>query len=348
MKAILIEEFGGPEVLRMGSRPLPVPGPGEVRIKVEAVAVARTKDVATRAGRPPFGPQLPGFPHVLGTEHAGVVDAAGSRAEEDLVGRRVAVSAVLTCGECRACRLGRDEACATFGLIGVHRHGSYAQYVAVPARNVQVLPEDVGFVEAAAVAANGPVARAQLNAGDVREGSVVLVIGAAGSLGSTAVSLAAFRGAHVIGVDRLAADPAKLDGLPLAARLDGDAPDLEERIRDAAGAWGIDCVIDNIGVPAVWTAYRPSVADLGRIIVSGAVNHDPLPVRLLPFYLRSQSLIGVRTGNRREIAAMWDDVRDGYRPPASHVRACDWQDVATAHRRVETGAAHGQAVLRVR
>lgn len=348
MKAILIEEFGGPDVLRMGRLPLPKPGPGEVRIKVEAVAVARTKDVATRAERPPFGPQLRGFPHVLGTEHAGVVDAAGTGAGAELVGRRVAVSAVLTCGECRACRLGRDEACATFGLIGVHRQGSYAQYVLVPARNLQVLPDDVGFVEAAAVAANGPVARAQLEAGGVREGSVVLVIGAAGSLGSTAASLAAFRGARVIGVDRLGSDPAKLDELPLTARIDGDAPDLKERIRAAAGTWGIDCVIDNIGVAAVWTAYRPLVADLGRIIVSGAVDHDPLPVRLLPFYLRSQSLIGVRTGNRGEVAAMWDDVRAGYRPPASHVHACDWEDVAEAHRRVEAGVANGQAVLRVR
>lgn len=347
MKAIVITEFGGPEVLRMDVLEMPEPGPGEVRVKVEAIAVARTKDVAARAGRPPFGPQITTFPHVLGTEHAGIVDAVGPGVDPELAGRRVAVSAVLTCGRCRACDRGRDEACALFGLLGVHRQGSYAEYVVVPARNVSILPDGIGFADAAAIAANGPVARAQLDAGDVGQGSVVLVIGAGGSLGSTAASLAAYRGGHVIGVDRLSGNSSRLDGLPLAARIDGDSPTLAADIHNAAGSWGIDCVIDNIGVPAVWEAYRPSVADMGRIIVSGALNQDPLPVRLLPFYLRSQSLIGVRTGNRDQVVAMWRDVRDGYLPPRSHVHTVPWQDAAAAHRRVEEGVANGQAVLQV-
>jgi NADPH:quinone reductase-like Zn-dependent oxidoreductase len=347
VKALVINEFGGPEVLRMAVLAKPGPGLEEVRVKVEAIAVARTKDVSARAGKPPFGPQIKDFPHVLGTEHAGIVDAVGAGADPSLAGQRVAVSAVLTCGQCRACDRGRDEACDSFGLLGVHRPGSYAEYVVVSARNVYVLPDDVSFTDAAAIAANGPVARAQLDAGDVGQDSVVLVIGAGGSLGSTAACLAAHRGGRVIGVDRLSVHPSSLDGLPLAASIDGDSPTLTEDIRQAAGTWGIDCVIDNIGMPAVWEAYRPSVADLGRIIVAGAINHDPLPVRLLPFYLRSQSLIGVRTGNRSQVVAMWRDVRDGYRPPQSHVHVVPWQDAVAAHRRVEEGVANGQTVLQV-
>ena len=90
---------------------------------------------------------------------------------------------------------------------------------------------------------------------------------------------------------------------------------------EVAGPWGIDCVIDNIGTPAVWEAYRAAVADMGSIVVSGAINHEPLPMRMLPFYLRSQSLIGVRTGNRAQMAALWQDVADGFRPPVV-ARAC--------------------------
>lgn len=345
MKAMVIDGFGGPDVLVPAELPRPEPGAGEVRIRVQAVAVARTKDVAARAGRPPFGPMITAFPHVLGTEHAGVVDAVGSDAGDLRPGMRVAVSAVLSCAECRACAAGHEEACATFGLIGVHRQGSYAEYVVAPAGNVHRLPDDIPFVSAAAVAANGPVARAQLDAGQVGPNSTVLVIGAGGALGSMAATMAAWRGARVVGVDRLADRGDRLDGLPLVATVDGDSVQLAGLIASAGGGWGFDCVIDNLGLPAVWDAYRPAVADLGRIVVSGAINHDPLPMRLLPFYLRSQSLIGVRTGNRAQMAAVWRDVHDGFRPPAGHLQPMPFADVSSAHARVEAGTAHGQIVL---
>ncbi|MGW2816048.1 quinone oxidoreductase family protein [Streptomyces sp. NPDC001415] len=347
MKALVIEEFGGPEVIHLAELADPEPGPGEVRVRVSTVVVGRTKDIATRAGRPPFAGQVPGFPHVLGSEHAGVVDAVGPGADPALIGRRVAVSAVLSCGSCRACRALREEACSSFALIGVHRQGSYAHSCVAPQTNVSLLPDDVPFTQAAALAGNGPVARAQLDAGLVGPGSNVLVIGAAGSLGATAASLAGFRGAHVIGVDRLAVKPGCLDGLPLRAALDGDAEDLAGAIREVTGEWGVDCVIDNLGIPAVWHKYRETLADMGRIVVSGAISHEPIPLPLLPFYLHSQSLIGVRTGNRTEIAALWRDVADGFRIPERFVDPMPWESVGDAHRAVEAGVSRGQAVLEV-
>ena len=345
MKAIVIGGFGGPDVLVAADLPRPEPAAGEVRIRVQAVAVARTKDVAARARRPPVGPLITKIPHGLGTDHSGTVDAIGPGVRHLAEGERVAVSAVLSCGACRACTVGHEEACATFGLIGVHRQGSYAEYVVAPAGNAYRLPDDVDTVAAAAIAANGPVARAQLDAGQVGPDSTVLVVGAGGALGSMAATMAAWRGARVIGVDRLADRPDRLDGLDLVATVDGDSAQLPRLIASAAGSWGLDCVIDNLGVPAVWEAYRPAVADMGRIVVSGAINHDPLPMRLLPFYLRSQSLIGVRTGNRAQMAAVWRDVAAGFRPPDSHVQRLPFADVASAHARVEAGTAHGQIVL---
>ena len=192
----------------------------------------------------------------------------------------------------------REEACSSFRLIGVHRQGSYAHYCVAPQENVSPLPDGVSSCQAAALAGNGPVARAQLDAAQAGPGSTVLVIGAAGSLGATVAALAAFRGAEVIGVDRLTVKPGCLDGLPLRAALDGDAGALAEAVREITGGWGADCVIDNLGIPAVWDGYADALADMGRIVVSGAVSFEPLPVRLSRFYLRSQSLIGVRTGNR--------------------------------------------------
>ncbi|MEV5952039.1 zinc-binding dehydrogenase [Streptomyces sp. NPDC051993] len=175
----------------------------------------------------------------------------------------------------------------------------------------------------------------------------MLVIGAAGPLGATAASLAGFRGAHVIGVDRLSVKPGYMEGLPLRAALDGDAEDLADAIREVTGGWGVDCVIDNLGIPAVWHKYRETLADMGRIVVSGAISHEPLPMLLLPFYLHSQSLIGVRTGNRTEITALWRDVADGFRIPEAFMDARPWETVGDAHRAVEAGVSRGQAVLEV-
>lgn len=350
MRAMVIDRFGGPDVLRLGDVPDPTPGPGEVRVAVSAIAVARTKDVAARDGRPPFAGAITAFPHVLGTEHAGTVDRVGEGVAPDLVGARVAVSAVLTCRDCRACRRGREEACSNFRLLGVHRAGSYAEFCVVAADNVQRLPSTVSSAEAASLAANGGVAAAQLEAGRVGPGSTVLVLGAAGALGSSVAALAAFRGATVIGIDRLGSDGGRLDGLPLAEAIDGDRADLPEVLARTARRVsddGVDCVVDNLGISSLWHAYLPSLAWTGTVVMSGAINHDPVPVRMLDLYLRSQSLIGVRTGNRAHRDVLWRDVEAGFRPPSAFVHVTPWERVGEAHAAVESGTARGQIVLDV-
>ena len=339
-----MQEFGTPEVLALTDVPVPVPGPGEVRIAVQAVAVARTKDVATRSGSHPFS-KVVRLPHILGTEHAGVVDAAGPGVDNSWIGRRAAVSAVVTCGECQACALGRDEACASFGLVGIHRPGAYAQFSIVPAGNLFAMPDDLSGADAAALAANGAVAHSQLDAGGVGPGSTVLIPGAAGALGSAVTQLAAYRGARVIAVERIASKPGALGELPAAAVLDGESPALAQDILELTGGHGVDCVIDNLGIPALWQRYYPALADLGRVVVSGAIGREPVPLALAPLYLRSQSVIGIRTGNRRHMAALWDDVARGFRLRSSFVQRLPLAQAAAAHRAVERGENRGQIVL---
>lgn len=346
MKAIVVSELGEPDVLSYCEVPDPEPGAGEVRVRVHAVVVSRTKDVGARAGLPPFGPRIK-LPHIFGAEHAGVVDKVGSGVDESYVGRYVAVSAVLSCSHCRACRQQREEACSSFELIGVDRPGGYGEYTVVPVHNLYPLPADLDPVLGAALAANGPVARAQLDAGAVTRDSTVLVLGAAGSLGSAAAALAAWRGAQVIAVEKLSEKQTELKGLPLLAALDGSREDLAEALLQLTDGWGVDCIVDNLGIAALWDKYRPALADMGRIVVSGALGREPMPMHMLPFYLRSQSLIGVRTGNRQQMRALWNDVRAGFALPDGLVTPMDWTDAVEAHRAVETGTARGQLVLRL-
>jgi NADPH:quinone reductase-like Zn-dependent oxidoreductase len=344
MQAVVLHRFGGPEVLVPTEVPRPEPGPGEIRVRVHAVVVARTKDVALRSGRHPLS-RVVRLPHVPGTEHAGTVDAIGRDVHSGLLGRRVAVSAVLPCGDCRACTRGHEEACPRLGLIGVHRPGAYAQYCLAPAANAVPIPDAVPFSDAAALAANGPVARAQLDAGAVGAGTSVLVLGASGALGSTVAALAWFRGAQVIVAARLSARPGALAGVPASATVDIGRPDFADAVSALTGGWGVDCVVDNLGLPDLWRRYQPALAPTGRVVVSGALGEEPVPVGFRPLYLRNQSILGVRTGNRSDIAGLWRDVRDGFGLVPDLLSTMPLTQAADAHRLVEDGRHRGQIVL---
>ncbi|MGV1050321.1 MAG: alcohol dehydrogenase catalytic domain-containing protein, partial [Solirubrobacterales bacterium] len=201
MRAVLMREFGAEGVLRLEEVEPPRPGPGEVLVRVAAVEVSRTRDIATRTGKHPFSRAVT-LPHVLGGDFAGVVEEAGEGVDRGLLGRRVACSATQTCGECEACESGHEERCAELSLLGVHRRGSYAELAVVAAAIVHPIPDDLPMAEAAAMAADGPIALTQLDVAGAGEGSGLLVTGVTGALGSTLAALGGRLGAAVLGLSR--------------------------------------------------------------------------------------------------------------------------------------------------
>src|SRR4051812_38277014 len=138
LKAMVVEEFGGPERLRLVERERPAPGPGEVLVQVAACGVCY-HDLLDRAGR------LPGvhLPRVLGHEIAGTVAAVGGGVETVRPNERVVVYQRATCGVCRQCLDGRHDLCRTGGLLGSHVDGGYAEYLVVRAHNLIPLPDGV-------------------------------------------------------------------------------------------------------------------------------------------------------------------------------------------------------------
>ncbi|MCF3122341.1 NADP-dependent oxidoreductase [Streptomyces arenae] len=176
MKAMGVEEFGGPEALRVLELPVPQAGPGEVRMRVHAAAVNPT-DVLLRTGghavrmpdrRPPFVP---------GMDAAGVIDQLGPGADDRLaVGQRV-VAMVM--------------------FAGPHG-GAYAEQIVVPAASVVPAPEGAGFPAASTLLMNAMTARIALDALAVPAGGTIAVTGAAGAVGGYAVQLAKADGLTVI------------------------------------------------------------------------------------------------------------------------------------------------------
>lgn len=344
MQAIVIHEFGGPDVLRLEDVPQPHPGEREVRVRVHATFVARTRDISTRTGRHPYSREMR-LPHILGGEHAGTVDAVGEGVDSALIGARVAVSSHLPCGDCPPCRSGRDEGCRQARILGVHRNGAYAEYCVAPAANVHRFPDDVGFAQAAAMAANGAVGTAQLDAGAVGQGTWLAIPGASGALGRVLVGLAAGRGAHVLGLTRDAASAPLIEALGAHAVVDTNRADLaDELIRLTAGN-GVDVVIDNVAVADLFARYMPALATTGRVVLSGALAFDPLPVDARSLYVNSQAIVGVRTGNRGKIERFWEAVSGGYRLPAEGIERFPLERVAAAHAALTNGGFSGPVVL---
>ncbi len=341
MRAVVLPAFGPPEVLREQLVPTPVAARGEVLVQVAAVSIGRLLDVAARAGRHPY----PGFafPHVLGAEHAGVIAAVGPGVTSWHVGQRVAAFPVVTDGTCHYCLLGYDELCENLQLIGIHRAGAYAQYVAVPVRNLHVVPADISPAQATGLALSGAVAMNQLSRSGFLPGQWVLVQGASSALGSLTVSLALHLGGRVIAASRSAAKRDRLTALGADAVLDPLAPEFAEEVRALAGGRGADIVVDSLGDDRVWETSLASLAPAGTLVSSGAFLGRHVQVDLPRLYLQGQRIVGVRSGNAASIAALWTEVDRGFRPVLD--TTFPLEDAAGAHRYLEDGQNVGRVSL---
>jgi len=185
MKAMILPQFGAP--LRLATVPVPKIGPNDVLLRVRATGVGLTVVIMTAVpGR------VTSFPRIPGHEVAGDVVEIGSEVAHVGVGDRVTCHFYLTCGVCRFCRSGRETLCpASPGNVGMASDGAYAEYMAIPARNVTPIPQGVSDVDAAiaadAIATPYHACREEARVGP---GDSVLIVGAGGGVGIHAVKLA--------------------------------------------------------------------------------------------------------------------------------------------------------------
>ncbi len=239
MRAIVIREPGGPDVLELREVPTPTPVRGEVRVRVRATAVNRA-DLLQRMGMYPAPPDSP--QDIPGLELAGEVDAVGEGVTSLKPGDRV------------------------FGLAG---GGTYAEHVVVPARTLAKMPGEMSYVEGAAIpeafltAYDAMVVQARLAAGET-----VLVHAVGSGVGTAAVQIARAIGATAIGTARTAAKLDRARPMGLAEGVVVEGGKFAERVNAITGSRGVDVVLDLVG-----GGYVPEelacVAQRGRIMLVG-------------------------------------------------------------------------------
>jgi NADPH:quinone reductase-like Zn-dependent oxidoreductase len=344
VRAIVIDEHGGPEVLRPADLPVPSPAAGEALVRVKAVSVNGFLDIANRRGQVAFARYS--FPHVLGSEHAGAIAAFGPQVDTELAeGDEVVVSNRIPCGDCANCRAGREEACLDLGVIGVTTPGAYAEYTAVPVENLRPLPTGMSHVEASAIIVNGPLAQHQLDLADAKRDEWVLIQAAASASGSMALRAAQQRGCRVIATSRQEWKRDRLTELGADAVLDPTDDDFATAVKDATGGGGADVAVINIGDARLWEQTVEAVGNRGRIVTSGAMFGGRAGFNARTFYERNQTIIGIRTANRESTERCWTQVEAGLRPVVD--QTFPLEQVADAHKRVEMGMNVGRVVLTV-
>jgi NADPH:quinone reductase-like Zn-dependent oxidoreductase len=340
MTAMVLREHGGPDVLRLEQLPRPEPGPGEVRVRVAAVALNHI-DLWVRKGGPAFHLD---YPHRLGADIAGTIDALGPGVTDVEVGARTVVQPGLSCMRCAACLGGHDNLCRYYKILGENAQGGYAEYLVVPRVNLAPYPERLGFAEAAAALLPFLTAwQMVVHKARVRPGHTVLVHAAASGVGVAAVQIVKLFGGTVIATAGSAAKLARARELGADATIDYTTTDFVAAVKQATGKRGVDVVLDHVGGDTLASSIK-ATASGGTIVTCGATAGFTPAIDLRHIFFRQISIQGSTMGSKADLLDVLGHVAAGRLRPVVHA-VLPLARAADAHRLLEDRAAIGKVVL---
>lgn len=305
MRALVLEEFGGPLLLQ--DVPLPVPGPDDALVRVRACAVDQF-DLTIRDGK--FATAQ--TPIILGHEFAGVVEKIGANVTQVAAGDRVVSTLYLTCGRCRYCLSGRETICSDFrGYVGIHTPGAYAEYTVVPAANLVVLPAHISFAEGSVIAnAIGTPYHALLKRARLRVGEHIIVTGAGGGVGVHAVQLARLMGASVMAVDIGQSKLEMAGSLGAEVTFNASSGDFSAVAKEWTKGEGVEAVLELVGSATFEWSIR-SLARGGRMVIVGSHSGSGLTVSPQAMISNEWEILGSRNVSKQELREVVDLVAAG-------------------------------------
>lgn len=311
MKAIAVDQFGGPEALRVFELPTPRPGARELLIRVHAAAVNPT-DLLLRAGVVAHALKDQTPPYIPGMDAAGVVEAVGADSDG-----RFSVG---------------DHVIALVLPTGPHK-GAYAEQIVVSEASVVPAPTNADFPEAATLLMNAATVRLALDRLALKPGQTLGITGAAGAVGAYAIQLAKADGLRVIAdaqesdrelVERLGADLIAPRGDAVGAHMRAAVPEGVAGVLDAA---------------LQHERVLPAIADGGTLVtLRGWQEPAPRGIRVTPVFVREaakETALLQRLRDQAEQGVLTLRVAAVY--PASQA--------AHAHRKLEAGGVRGRLVL---
>ena len=328
-RTVRFHEIGGPEVMRLEDLETGEPGPGEVRIRVEAIGVNRAEALFRSDN---YIEPVKRLPARLGSEAAGVVEAVGP----DVTGFE------------------EGQAVSSVPAFSQNDYGVYAERAIVPAAALLHRPGGVDAVSGAAVWMPYLTAYGALvEVGGMRAGDVVALNAASSGVGLAAIHTANRAGATPIAVTRTAAKRERLLKEGAAEVIVSDEEDVTARLLALTGGKGVEYVFDAVAGPGV-TGLARAVAPGGTLLLYGALSGQPTPY---PGFDLGMPALNVRTYTvlettkdpgrlRRAEAFVVSGLRTGaFRPVVD--RLFPLEDIAGAHRHLESGTRFGKIVVTV-
>jgi succinate semialdehyde reductase (NADPH) len=362
MLAAVLPEVGRP--LQLEQIPVPRPRRGELLVEVAACGVCHT-DLHVIKGEVAFP-----VPAVMGHEISGTVAALGESVEGLEVGARVVGTFVLPCGECEACRRGRDDLCGPFFALNrlrgtlfdgetrlfredgtplaMYSMGGLAEYAVVPATAVFPIGESQPLEESAIIGCAALTAfGAVRHAASVRVGERVVVV-ATGGVGSIVVQLArAVGAAQVVAVDVGDEKLAAARQLGATDTVDAGAGDPVEEVLELTGGGG-DAVFEVLGTEATFTQALAMVRDGGRMVAVGiAPVGVRAPVEITRLVRRSLRVVGSYGARvRSDMPSLLGLIEAGVVTPANSVtRRFSLAQAAAAYEALDRREIVGRAIV---
>ncbi|CAN5594141.1 quinone oxidoreductase [soil metagenome] len=332
MRAVIVAEHGGPEVLTVVEQDRPNPGPGEVLVHV-AVAGVNFIDIYQRTGAYPMS-----LPYVVGSEAAGTVESVGADVTSVQVGDRVAWAGVPGSGAC--------------------------EYAAVPAERVVPVPAGVELRDAAAVMLQGMTAHYLCESTFVaKTGQVALVHAAAGGVGLLLCQMLAAKGVRVIGTtstehkEQVAREAGAADVVRYRSVGDADTSavgqlGLVEQVRELTGGAGVDVVYDGVG-QATFTDGLTLLTPRGTMVLFGAASGpvppmDPQDLNAAGSVYLTRPSLNHYLRDRDELLWRATDVLSAVETGALRIRiggTYPLAEVADAHRDLAAGGTSGKLLV---
>lgn len=325
MKAIVIHEDGGPEVLRYEDVPDPEPAAGEVLVRMRFASLNHL-DVWTRKGLP----SVP-KPRILGADGSGVVEALGEGVDELAPGQPVVINPGLEHGP-------------TIHVIGEHTQGVHAELATIPATNVYPLRDGVSFEDAAAfplvyeTAYRMLVSRAGLQAGEW-----VLIWGIGGGVATAALRIAQALGARTIVTSSSDEKLTRAAELGADVTVNHETADVVATAKEAAGG-GADLVVETVG-EATWKRSLDAARPGGRITVCGATSGPNPPAALHRVWWKQLTILGSTMGTRADFEGAYELVAAGATPVIDSVFPL--AEARAAHERLEAGDQLGKILFAI-
>ena len=300
MKACVLLGTGGLDQVAVADVPDPgSPPAGHLRIAIRAAALNHL-DLFVVGGLP--NARLT-FPHVLGADGAGVVDAVGSGVATVRAGDRVMLNPGVWDETCEFCRRGEHSLCLTYRMLGEHLPGTMAEYVVVPERNVALVPTvepELSWAEAAAFSLVTLTAwRMVVTKARVQPGEWVLVWGIGGGVSLTAMRIAKLRGAKVIVTSSQDAKLLEARRLGADVTLNHRDQQVAQEVRALTGKRGVDVVVENVG-EATWEESLRCLARGGRLVTCGATSGPRVMMDVRRLFWNQYIIMGSTMGNAAE------------------------------------------------